>query len=166
MVRLKANQCSNVANVQATIPIDFEPRLVELHINQTELDKEFKRLWTSEGLNLEDSARLSKQAAKFGHLVKAQDRIQKTYVDIVTHFKEHVEPNGFKGQVVVYERVGEACHLYKREIDKLMQPAESAVVMTVDNRDPEEWKKHYSMTDDEQTNLVESMLLSVISAKM
>lgn len=138
---------------EATIPIDFEPRLVELHINQEELDEEFERLLTSEGLNPEDSARLSKQAAKFGHLVKAHDRIQKICTDIVKHFKEHVEPNGFKGQVVVYDR--EACHLYKREIDRLMQPEESAVVMTVDNKDPEEWKKHYSLTDDEQAKLLD-----------
>ena len=115
---------------EATIPIDFEPRLVELHINRDELDKEFKWLVRESGLDYGDSARLSRQAAKFGHLVKSEERIYKVCTDIVKHFKEYIEPNGFKGQVVVYDR--EACHLYKQEIDKHLPNEESAVVMTID----------------------------------
>jgi type I restriction enzyme R subunit len=138
---------------EATLPIDFEPRLVELHINQEELDKQFKLLLEGEGLEYADSARLSKQAAKFGYLVKAQDRIQKVTLDIVKHFRENIEPSGFKGQVVVYDR--EACHLYKKEIDKHMSPAESAVVMTIDNGDPQDWKEEYLLTDNELGKLLD-----------
>ena len=72
---------------------------------------------------------LTREAAKFGHLVKSQERIQKVCEDIVKHFKEKIEPNGFKGQVVVYDR--EACDLYKQELDKHMAPEETAVDMTV-----------------------------------
>ena len=138
---------------EATIPIDFEPRLVELHINQEELDKEFKWLIQGSGLDDGDAARLSRQAAKFGHLIKSEERIQKVCNDIVKHFKEYIEPNGFKGQVVVYDR--EACHLYKQEIDKHMPTEETAVVMTIDNKDPDEWKQKYELTDDEQAKLLD-----------
>jgi len=61
-------------------------------------------------------------------LVKSKERVQKVCADIVKHFKEKVEPNGFKGQVVVYDR--EACDLYKQELDRHMPPEETAVVMT------------------------------------
>jgi len=64
--------------------------------------------------------------AKFGHLVKSKESV--SFADIVKHFKEKVEPNGFKGQVVVYDR--EACDLYKQELDRHMPPEETAVVMT------------------------------------
>lgn len=138
---------------EATIPIDFEPRLVELHINQEELDKEFKLLIQGSGLDDRDAAQLSRQAARFGHLIKSGDRIQKVCNDIVKHFKENIEPNGFKGQVVVYDR--EACHLYKQEIDKYMPIEETAVVMTIDNKDPDEWKQKYELTDDEQAKLLD-----------
>ena len=138
---------------EATIPIDFEPRLVELHINQEELDKEFKSLIQGSGLDDRDAAQLSRQAAKFGHLIKSENRIQKVCYDIVKHFKENIEPNGFKGQVVVYDR--EACHLYKQEIDKHIPIEETAVVMTIDNKDPDEWKQKYELTDDEQAKLLD-----------
>jgi type I restriction enzyme, R subunit len=137
---------------EATIPIDFESRLVSLHINQEEIDKQFKWLIKESELDYGDAARLSKQAAKFGNLVKAHQRVSKVCADIVKHFKENIEPNGFKGQVVVYDR--EACHLYKQEIDKHMPTEESAVVMTIDNKDPDKWKQQYTLTDDEQAKLL------------
>lgn len=138
----------------ATIPIDFEPRLVELHINQEELEKEYKRLLEEEGLTYgnRDANILTQQAAKFGHLVKSQERIQRVCADIVEHFKEYVEPNGFKGQVVVYDR--KACDLYKQEIDKHMPAEETAVVMTVSG-DETEWREKYGMSDDEEAKLLD-----------
>ncbi len=156
---------------EATIPIDFEPRLVELHINQEELDKEFKWLIKESGLDYGDAAQLSKQAAKFGHLIKSEERIQKVCADIVKHFKEYIEPNGFKGQVVVYDR--ESCHLYKQEIDKYMPVEETAVVMTIDNKDPDDWKQKYELTDDQQAKLLdrfrdksEPLKLLIVTSKL
>jgi len=140
---------------EATIPIDFEPRLVDLHINQEELEQEYKRMLTEEGITYgeTDAKLLTKQAAKFAHLVKSNDRIQKVCSDIVKHFREHVEPNGFKGQIVVYDR--EACDLYKREIDKHMAPEESSVVMTVSHTDDNSWREKYDLTEDEQAKLLD-----------
>jgi type I restriction enzyme R subunit len=45
-----------------------------------------------------------------------------------------VEPNGFKGQIVTFDR--ESCLLYKGELDKLLPPEASAVVMTVNANEP------------------------------
>jgi type I restriction enzyme R subunit len=156
---------------EATIPIDFEPRLVELHINQEELDKQFKWLIKESGLDYGDAVQLSKQAAKFGHLIKSEERIQKVCADIVKHFKEYIEPNGFKGQVVVYDR--EACHLYKQEIDKYIPVEETAVVMTIDNKDPDDWKQKYELTEDEQAKLLDrfrdksdSLKLLIVTSKL
>lgn len=138
----------------ATIPIDFEPRLVELHINKEELEKEYKRMLEEEGIlyGERDANILTRQAARFGNLVKAQERIERVCADIVKHFKEHVEPNGFKGQVVVYDR--EACDLYKQEIDKHMSSEETAVVMTVSGHETE-WYEKYGRSDDEEAKLLD-----------
>jgi type I restriction enzyme R subunit len=140
---------------EATIPIDFEPRLIELHIDHEEIEKEYKWMLKEEGIEYgeKDAKLLTKQAAKFGHLVKAKNRIHKVCNDIIKHYKEHIEPSGFKGQVVVYDR--ESCHLYKQEIDKYLAPEESAVVMTVEHTDPDTWKEMYEMTDDEQAKLLD-----------
>lgn len=137
----------------ATIPIDFEPRLVELHVKKEELEAAYRLMLENEGIPYGslDSALLNKQAAKFGHLVKSEERIQKVCTDIVKHFKEQVESTGFKGQIVVYDR--EACDLYKKEIDKLMPPEETAVVMTVNHNEPD-WQK-YALSSDEEARLLD-----------
>jgi type I restriction enzyme, R subunit len=139
---------------QATIPIDFEPRLVELHINQAELETAYRLMLEDQGLTYgdKDTALLTRQAAKFGHLVKSTERIQKVCADIVKHFKEKVEPNGFKGQVVVYDR--EACDLYKQELDKYLPPEETAVVMTVGAKE-KDWQEKYAMSADQEAKLLD-----------
>ena len=53
-------------------------------------------------------------------LVKTPERIRKVCEDIVEHFQTKVEPNGFKGQIVTFDR--ESCLLYKAELDKLLPP--------------------------------------------
>jgi type I restriction enzyme R subunit len=139
---------------EATIPIDFEPRLVELHINQEELEKEYRRLLEDEGIEYKskDGAILTKEAAKFVHLVKAQERIERICQDIARHFKAQIEPSGFKGQVVVYDQ--DTCDLYKQELDKYFAPEETAVDISVSSTEKEHLKK-YSMSVDEETKLLD-----------
>ena len=43
------------------------------------------------------------------------ERIRKVCEDIVEHFQTKVEPNGFKGQIVTFDR--ESCLLFKAELD-------------------------------------------------
>lgn len=155
---------------EATLPIYFEPRLVELHIDQKKIDEVFDEL--TDTLDVEDRAILSQQAGKFEHIAKSPDRIEKITHDIVEHFRKRIEPNGFKGQVVVYDRT--TCHLYKLAIDKLMRPEESAVVMSVNkSKDPQEFRELYDLSDDQQEKILERfrdpndpLKLLIVTAKL
>ena len=138
---------------KATLPIYFEPRLVELQINKELIDENFEWLVKENKLNYADKAELSKQAAKFGAIIKSKNRIQKVCTDIAKHFSENIAPNGLKGQVVVFDR--KACHLYKQELDKHMNPEESAVVMTLTQGDPNDWNKKYSLSEDQLEKLLD-----------
>lgn len=156
---------------KATLPIYFEPRPVELRINKTIIDTSFEGMVEESRLSYGDKTELSDHAVKFGVLAKASDRVQKVCQDMVNHFKQHIEPNDFKGQIVVFDR--EACHLYKQEIDKHMPPEETAVVMTLRQGDPDEYKKAYSLTDDEQEKLLDRfrdpkdpLKLLIVTAKL
>jgi type I restriction enzyme R subunit len=60
-------------------------------------------------------------------LIKAPERVQTICQHIVDHYQEKVEPNGFKAQVVTFDR--ECCVLYKRALDDLVGPEASAIVM-------------------------------------
>jgi type I restriction enzyme R subunit len=117
----------------ATMPLHFEPRLVELHIDKDAIDEAFKEL--TGGLSDLDREQLAKTAAQMAVLVKAPDRVQKICADIAKHYQEKVEPNGFGAQVVTFDREG--CMLYKNALDEYLPPEVSDVVMTVNSGEDE-----------------------------
>ncbi|MCO5299287.1 MAG: type I restriction endonuclease subunit R [Candidatus Nanopelagicales bacterium] len=130
----------------ATLPLHFEPRLVELRINREQLDEGFTEL--TEDLSDKQKALLSAKAANTAHLLKASDRIAKVAADIYTHFTTSISPLGLKGQIVVYDK--QACVLMKHELDKLLDPDASTIVMSMDARDPQEWRDNWGRDRDEE----------------
>ena len=133
----------------ATLKLHFEPRLVELHIDKAAIDATFKEM--TGGLSDLDKDHLGKTAAKMAVLVKTPERIRHVCEDIVQHFQNKVEPNGFKGQIVTFDR--ESCLLYKTELDKLLPPEASDVVMTVNANEPQ--YKPFARGRDEEERLLD-----------
>jgi type I restriction enzyme, R subunit len=117
----------------ATKPLHFEPRLVELHIDQKAIEEAYKEL--TAGLTDEDRDKLGKAAAKMAVLVKAPERISAICADIAQHFQEKVAPNGFGAQVVTFDR--ESCVLYKRELDRHLPPEVLDIVISVNSGETE-----------------------------
>jgi len=133
----------------ATLKLHFEPRLLALHIDKAAIDAAFKEM--TGGLTDLDRDNLGRSAARMSVLVKTPDRIRKVCEDIVKHFQSKVEPNGFKGQIVTFDR--ESCLLYKTELDKLLQPECSEVVMTVNSNEPQ--YKPFTRGCDEEERLLD-----------
>lgn len=117
----------------ATKELHFEPRLVELHIDESAIDEAFREL--TGGLSDLDRDQLAKTAAKMSVLVKSPERVGKICADIANHYLSKVEPNGFGAQVVVLDR--EACVQYKKALDDLLPPKTSEIVMTVNSGEDE-----------------------------
>lgn len=113
----------------ATKELHFEPRLVDLHIDQEAIEEAYAEL--TAGLTDDDRDRLGKEAAKMAILVKAPERVSAICADIVRHYQAKVEPNGFGAQVVTFDR--ESCVLYKEELDRLLPPDVSDIVMSVNS---------------------------------
>src|ERR1700720_4894138 len=111
---------------RATLPLHFEAPEVRLKIDKTAIDEAYKQITGS--LSEQDRDDLAKRAAKMEVLVKNPERVRAVVTHIVSHFQNKVEPNGFKAQVVTFDR--ECCVLYKAVIDELIGPEASAVVMT------------------------------------
>ena len=61
---------------------------------------------------------LARRAAKMAVLIKTPERVDAICSHIVNHFRQKIEPNGFKAQAVTFDR--ECCHLYKQVFDKLL----------------------------------------------
>ncbi len=155
----------------ATLKLHFEPRLIDLHIDKAALDAAYKDL--TGGLSDLDRDNLAKTAAKMSVLVKTPERIRKVCEDIVEHFQTKVEPNGFKGQIVTFDR--ESCLLYKAELDKLLPPETSDIVISVQASDKKEHPEYgsYDRTRDEEERLLDRfrdpadpLKLIIVTAKL
>lgn len=121
----------------ATLPLHFEPRLSEIHIDEQAIDAAFAELAHEGDLSDAEKTTLSKKAASIEVLIKAPGRVQKIAADIVEHFRAKVEPQGFKAQVVVYDKL--TCVAYKRELDKYLPADASTIVMSKGPDDEADW---------------------------
>ncbi|MEW6198004.1 MAG: type I restriction endonuclease subunit R [Planctomycetota bacterium] len=131
---------------KATLPLHFEAPEVKLKIDKAAIDEAYQQI--TGDLSEQDRDDLAKRAAKMAVLVKNPERIRAVVSHIVNHFQTKVEPNGFKAQVVVFDR--ECCVLYKAVMDELTGPDASAIVMTSAQGDPPEWKEHVRDKDAEE----------------
>jgi type I restriction enzyme R subunit len=129
----------------ATLPLHFEPRLVELHIDKDAIDQAYSEL-TGELSEL-DRETLTKAVSKMAVLVKVPDRITNICADIAQHYQQKIAPNGFKGMVVTYDQ--ECCLLYKAELDKHLPPETSEIVISATGKD-ERLKPYYRTRDQEE----------------
>ena len=110
---------------KATLPLHFETVDVRLHIDKDAIDEAYAQL--TDQISEQDRDELARRAAKMALLIKAPARVEAICKHIVKHFQEKVEPNGFKAQVVTFDR--ECCVLYKKVMDTLISPDASAIVM-------------------------------------
>ena len=135
---------------KATLPLHFEAMDVKLHINKDAIDEAYSQM--TESLSEEDRNDLARRAAKMAVLIKAPVRVNAICRHIVKHFQEKVEPNGFKAQVVTFDR--ECCVLYKRAIDELVGPEASAIVMHTQGGKSDEYAE-WKLAKDEEEKLLD-----------
>ena len=131
---------------KATLPLHFEAPTVKLKIDQAAIDEAYKVI--TDDLSEQDRDDLAKRAAKMAVLVKNPERVRAVVEHIVQHYRTKVEPNGFKAQVVCFDR--ECCVLYKKVMDEIAGPDASAIVMSAGQKDPPEWKVHLREKDAEE----------------
>lgn len=152
---------------KATLPLNFEPVPVELKVDKEKLDQEFDTL--TENLSEHDKAELSKRV-NMKAIMYDRKRIHKVCQHIVKHFQSKIEPNGYKGQIVCFDR--ECCLMYKEELDKLLPPEATTIVMDTNN-DKEDRYKRYRRNRDEEAKVLDQfrdkthpLKLVIVTAKL
>ena len=135
----------------ATLPLHFEPRLPNYHIDKEGLDIAFREM--ANDLSEDDRNKLSQKAAKMAVFLKSPERVRQIVQDILEHFKQHVEPEGFKALIVTPDRF--ACIQYKAELDKLLPAEASKVVISTSANDDWEFKQKWGLDKDQQEKVVE-----------
>jgi type I restriction enzyme R subunit len=131
---------------KATLPLHFEAPEVRLKLDRAAIDEAYAQI--TGNLNEQERDDLAKRAAKMAVLVKNPERVRAVVNHMVRHYQTKIEPNGFKAQVVVFDR--ECCVLYKKMFDELLDSEASAVVMHTTNADPPAWKAHSRDRDAEE----------------
>ncbi len=124
----------------ATLPVTYEARLSKFFIDEEQVEKQFDVL--TAGLSDAQKELLTKKYGKKEALIKLDLRTEAVAKDIVEHYKLYVLPNGFKAQIVCYDR--EATAKYKDLLDKLVPAEWSEVVYSSGdpNSDRDDLKKY------------------------
>jgi len=138
---------------EATLPLHFEPRLVDVHVDKETIDKAFEDFKDSAALSDEEADALNKKSAKMAAFLKSPERVAKIVEDIATHFKEKVDPHGFKAMIVTPDRY--ACVQYKEELDKYFAPENSRVVISTSANDDLEFKQKWAVDKSQQEKIVD-----------
>ena len=136
---------------KATLPLHFEPVPVKLHVDQAAIDEEFKALTDEAGLTEEERSKVA-QRVRMAAIMKDPERIKAVCEHIADHFMTKINPNGFKAQVVCFDR--ECCVMYKKELDRLLGEATSTIVMDTNNDKADEYRQ-WRRTREEEAKVLD-----------
>lgn len=127
----------------ATLPIRYEGRLPELFVEGGDtIDEVFERVFSE--LDTEMKARLKKQYVTKGKIAEAPSRIKRIALDLLNHYRNHIEKNGYKAMLVAPSR--EAAVIYKQELEFLGE-SRTKIIMTSNlgetGKDGKSWDSYY-----------------------
>jgi type I restriction enzyme R subunit len=132
-----------------TVTLNYALAPSSLLVDRQMLEKKFLNLAEAEGVSdVEELNAILDRAVELKEMMKASTRIEKIAEYAAMHFKENVEPMGFKAFFVAVDR--EACALYKKALDKYLPAEYSRVVFSPAHGDKELLREFYLSEDDEK----------------
>ena len=115
---------------RATVQIIYEGRESRTKVTGDSLDTLFK-MYFSNHTEKEQDQIIQKHGKEIA-VLEAPKRIEMIAADILNHYREKIQPEGFKAQIVTASR--RAAILYKKALDRLNGP-ESAVIISGNHND-------------------------------
>ena len=123
-----------------TLPLFYDLAPNEMLVPTELMEKEFLALAETEGIaDIEELNKILERAVNLKNFLKGNARVQKVARFVADHYRENVEPLGYKAFLVAVDR--EACVFYKEALDQILPPEYSEIVFTGNNNDPEHLKK-------------------------
>ncbi len=141
----------------ATVPLHYTLAENDLRVDRETLEREFLDLAEAEGLADPDQLnRILERAVTLRNMLKNPDRIQRVARFVVEHYREYVEPLGYKALMVAVDR--EACALYKDAFERLYQedperylpPEAFEVIISGSQNDPPLLRQYHRDADEER----------------
>lgn len=135
-----------------TVPLKYALAPNEIRVPKEMLEEEFFKLVESEGVSdIDDLNEILDRAVKLKAFLKSNKRVEEVAQFVAKHFKENVEPLGYKAFLVGVDR--EACALYKEALDGLLPPEYSETIYSPAQHDSEKYPavyKHQVSENDEK----------------
>ena len=132
-----------------TVPLHYTLAANELLVDKETLEKEFLNLKEAQGLSdVEELNKILEKAVTLRNMLKNTERVEKIAKYVADHYRETIEPMGYKAFLVAVDR--EACALYKNELDKHLPEEYSKVVYSPFHNDPPELAKYHLPTEEEK----------------
>ncbi|MCL1077277.1 type I restriction endonuclease subunit R [Parashewanella spongiae] len=114
----------------ATVRILYEGREVITDVSSKSLDKLFEEYFAD--YSKEEQREIKKKYGVERAVREAPARIRWVCIDLLKHYREHIQPDGFKAMIVTGSR--HAAALYKKTLDELGAPP-SEVIISGDHND-------------------------------
>jgi type I restriction enzyme R subunit len=122
-----------------TLPLFYGMAPNDLLVPKEILEKEFLNLAEAYGVNdIEELNKILERAVNTKNFLKGRERVDKVAEYVARHYRENVEPLGYKAFLVGVDRP--ACAMYKKALDKFLPAEYSEVVFTGNNNDTEDLK--------------------------
>jgi len=123
-----------------TLPLYYNLAPNEMLVPHEIMEKEFLALAETEGISdIEELNKILERAVNLKNFLKGRQRVHKVAKYVADHFRQNVEPLGYKAFLVAVDR--EACAFYKEALDAILPPEYSEIVFTGSNNDPPHLKK-------------------------
>ncbi|MEW6664108.1 MAG: HsdR family type I site-specific deoxyribonuclease [Thermodesulfobacteriota bacterium] len=132
-----------------TVKLHYTLAPNELRPNKEVLEREFLDLAKDYAItDIETLNRVLEKAVTLRNMLKNRERVKKVAEFMAAHFRDYVEPMGYKAFVVGVDR--EACALYKAELDKHFPKDYSEVVISPGHNDAEELARFHISKEREK----------------
>lgn len=132
-----------------TVELHYTLAPNELRPDRETLEKEFLDLAEAEGMSdVETLNKILDKAVTLKNMMKTPERIEKIAKYVAQHYKDYIEPMGYKAFLVAVDR--EACALYKEVLDKYLPSEYSEVIYSQNHNDSLLLKKYHHSEDEEK----------------
>jgi type I restriction enzyme, R subunit len=110
-----------------TLPLYYNLAPNDMLVPHEIMEKEFLSLAETEGIaDIEELNKILDRAVNLKNFLKGKERIKKVAQYVAEHYRQNVEPLGYKAFLVGVDR--EACAFYKEALDELLPTEYSEVV--------------------------------------
>jgi type I restriction enzyme R subunit len=131
-----------------TVELHYALAPNELRVDRETLEQEFLELPEVQGeSDIESLNKVLERSVTLTNLLKNPVRVERIACYIAEHFREYVEPLGYKAFLVAADR--QACAFYKEALDRCLPPDFSTVVYSSSFND-DELLRRYTLSEEEE----------------